>query len=125
MSGQTYHLSVYEYFKKLRDKHFVHDENAYTQVVAGVAINDARCANKIADVLTSVVVKSTVDDEHIIPFATTVNFVLEWVDAIVEALHDKIAAHCELMSRIELLALPDLAFMAAGGDDVGTNRTGT
>lgn len=123
LSGQTYHLSVYEYFKKLRDKHFVHDENAYTQVVAGVAINDEHCANKIGDVITSVVVKSTVDDGHVIPFADMVRFVLESVDMVVDGLHHKIAADCERMSRVELLALPDAAFVAAGGDDVGTNRT--
>jgi hypothetical protein len=53
---------VFAYFRDLRDKHIIHDENPYSQAFTGVALNPRDAKFKVADIVSLAMNAFTVDD---------------------------------------------------------------
>jgi hypothetical protein len=113
---------VFAYFRELRDKHIIHDENPYSQAFAGVALNAKDAEFKVADIISLAVNAFTVDDDHLRSFSQLAEVTLAWVDVKREELHTRLGKQYEQWRYEDLLALPDISYTAPTSDKVGTTR---
>jgi hypothetical protein len=63
---------VFEYFRDLRDKHIIHDDNPYSQAFAGIALNARDAEFKVADIVALALNAFTVDEFHLQSFVQLV-----------------------------------------------------
>ena len=54
---------VFEYFRALRSKHLVHDENSYTQCIPGAVLNKEESEYKIAKIVCFSATAETLDED--------------------------------------------------------------
>lgn len=100
-------IDVFNYFKQLRNKHVIHDENAYSQSFAGIVLNSKQAQSKVADVI-SVAMNAFLDDKHFVQFSQLVEVSLEWVTAKRDELHGRLWRIYEQWKYDDLLALPEI-----------------
>jgi hypothetical protein len=115
-------LPVFQYFDSLRNKHVLHDENAYTQSLVGIVINPTGSEYKVADVISMGINAVTVDQAHVSSFSELVRATLDWVIVERDKLHTALAAEYESRSRDALLALPNVTFTAPTVEQVVSTR---
>lgn len=104
-------LEVFEYFKVIRNKHLVHDENAYTQGHPGAVINKAGAERNVQLVVSLNVAVQIVNQESFGNLNLLVTTALNWVAAAYDELAERIRADLEKLPRAELLAMPDLKIL--------------
>lgn len=114
--------AVFAYFQNLRDKHVIHDENAYTQSFTGVAVNSADSPHKVADIISISLNAITVDEVRVARLTLLVDKTLKWVSAKRLELHNYLGKEYEGWSHERLLALPDIQFTVPGEGEVGIKR---
>ena len=61
LKGDKDGQEIFNYFHNLRNKHFVHDENSYTQSIPGAIVNDKNSKNKIAKIVSFAAVGQTLN----------------------------------------------------------------
>jgi len=116
-------FDAFNYFKALRDKHIIHDENPYSQSFVGVVINKPDAEYKIADVVSGPMISNTLDQGHFSPFFSLVKYALEWVSAQREELHNSLAKEYEKMSFEELNQLEIMTFKVPSSNEIKIRRT--
>jgi hypothetical protein len=112
LKGQKGAMLVFNYFKNIRNKHIIHDENPYSQSFVGVALMKPESHYKVADIVSMVFNAFLVDDEHFTSFSHLVGFTLSWVTAKRDELHSLLGKNYEQIPYDELLALPDVKWTA-------------
>lgn len=122
LKNHTGAMQVFDYFKALRDKHVIHDENAYCQAFTAVALNAENASSKVADVIAIATNASTIDDAHVTQFKQLVETTNAWVSERREALHQSLAQKYEQWAYKDLLALPDIQYTAPTASSVRTKR---
>jgi hypothetical protein len=122
LKGQIEAAKVFAYFRDLRDKHIIHDENPYSQGFAAVALNSRDAKFKVADILSLEVNAFTVDDDHLGSFSRLVDFTFGWVDSKRDELLRLLGAKDEQWEYDKLLALPDVAYTAPTATQVSVKR---
>lgn len=115
-------LPVFQFFKDLRDKHLIHDENPYSQGAVALVINPIENPHKVADVLSMSFHSFTADESHVDSFSPLVEVASGWVWQKMDRLHSKIAQEFELISHPELMALPDVQYSPPTADSAGSSR---
>lgn len=113
---------VFDYFKALRNKHLIHDENAYSQGIVGVVVNAPDASIRIADIVTSVTTSRTDDQEHIRAFGQLVACVNLWLGSRREEIHQILARRYENYEYEDLLKLPSPVYKAPLSNEVFTKR---
>jgi hypothetical protein len=122
LKGETGALEVFEYFQHLRDKHVIHDENAYSQSFTAVALNAQSARFKVADVISMVMTASTIDDQHVESLARLANHTFRWVEQKRDELHVRLGSQYEAESYNALMSLPDVKYQAPTAEKVSTAR---
>jgi hypothetical protein len=115
-------MDVFQYYKDLRDKHIIHDENPYSQAFTAVALNTKDSQFKVADIVSLSMNILTTDKEHIQSFSQLVQFTYEWVKIKHEELHNKLGAEYEKKDYETLLLLPDVIYQKPNADKVSEKR---
>jgi hypothetical protein len=77
--GEPDGMVAYKYFKDLRDKHLVHDENAYAQSLPAAALNDGRKGYKIEKIVCLDVQAETLDQGNFSNLKLLIARAREWV----------------------------------------------
>ncbi|MGM9515960.1 hypothetical protein ACS5PK_17050 [Roseateles sp. DB2] len=113
---------TFKYFKDLRNKHLLHDENAYSQCLVGAVINQRQAQQKIADVVSIAVNANSADQGHYESFFPLLHFTHEWVVARIEALRLEIASDLEYESYESLLDRKPLSFCMPPAHEVSKRR---
>jgi hypothetical protein len=113
---------VFAYFRKLRDKHLIHDENPYSQSFCGVVLNARAAESKVADIIAMTMNPGPVDDDNIGSFSQLVGLALAWVEAKHDELHTHIRQMYEAWTYEDLLALPMISYTVPTSDEVGVAR---
>lgn len=95
-AGDTEGLEVFEYFRNLRNKHLLHDENAYHQSLPGAILNKESSDCKIAKIVCLQATAITaIEDEynnlHLL-CTTTRNWVVEQFDLLASELMKELEA---------------------------------
>jgi hypothetical protein len=122
LKGEDGAEDVFVYCQHLRDKHFIHDENAYSQSFTAVALNPQDAPFKVADVISMVATASTLDEQHIESFARLARFTLSWVERKRDELHSLLGAQYERESYEALLNLTDVEYQVPTSDKVSVAR---
>lgn len=93
---------VFEYFKSLRDKHLVHDENTYTQSKPVAILNDGQKPYKIEKIVCLNTMAATLGQDNYSNLEMLITRALSWVVAEFDQLADGITTDLEQESFDEL-----------------------
>jgi len=101
---------VFRYFKSLRDKHLVHDENAYTQVIPAAVIGPETSAEHVQDIICSVVTGVTLTEANLSNLRLLIETALQWVEPKADEVRAKIKAELEDEDYPSLITRPQAQF---------------
>lgn len=111
-----------EYFRNLRNRHLVHDENPYSQCLVGAVINNGNKAYKIEKVLAEAMVADTLDESHYKSLVPLVQTARAWVAAQFDELCNLVTQSLEGYSYEELARRPPPQFRVPSADAVDQHR---
>jgi hypothetical protein len=111
----------YEYFRALRNKHVVHDENPFSDVLVAVAINASEQETSFVEIFATPIhfftIKSDLDRlENLVKKA------LDWITERRTQLEENLNVTYAQWTRTSLLALPDLTTTMPNRNDVFLTR---
>jgi len=118
-------LECFKYFKDIRDKHIVHDENTLAQCHVGAVINQRDQPNKIAKVMSFAAFGDTLEQDAFSTLTLAIQKALAWVIAEADQLADAIASDLERESYDVLYGRESVVYTKPVVDDVGKNRNGS
>lgn len=115
---------VYDFFRKLRNKHIAHDENPFAQAHPGAVIAPPGSDRKVLQVLCFTMLLDTesggTDLENL---GLLVETALNWVTTEYDVLCARVAEALETRDYAELDAMPGMTINPPKAGDVGTRRT--
>lgn len=116
-------LESFAFFKNMRDKHYVHDANPFSQAVTGAVVNGPSEPHTIAKIVTFSARDDILDQA---PF-TNLRLLIEGAEARVaqqyDELCDALTKELEQRPRGDVLALPQMEYSKADPSRAGTDRT--
>ena len=115
-------LENYRYFKALRNKHFVHDENSYAQGNPGAILNDGTKPYKVEKIVCSIVLAETLEQDAYANLKLLISHALVWVIAEFDALCIQLTAELEAKSYEDLASMPTLTTDSPKLEEITTNR---
>jgi hypothetical protein len=77
--GENLALENFEFFKNLRNKHLVHDENSYLQGIPGAVLNNGSKPYKIEKIVCLNALGETLGSENYSNLHLLISSALEWV----------------------------------------------
>ena len=113
---------LFDYFKHIRNKMVVHDENDWTQCAVGAVVNPVGAPQRVAAVLTMPMWVIAVDEGHWNGMTMLTNAAMNWTEHEVDKEHDRLR---ELMSTYDhdaLLALPAPQMRVPDAESVARRR---
>jgi hypothetical protein len=115
-------MAAFKFFKNIRNKHFVHDENSYTQCMPAAAINDGRKAFKIEKIIAVRSTGITLDQPSYANLELAARQSLEWTIAKFDALCARLTTELENETMEELLRRPKVLIRPPNIVDIGSRR---
>ncbi len=115
-------LQAFEHFQNLRDKHYIHDENAFQQCTVAVAVGDGKKYCKVAAVIPFMVTVNVCTDENVACMRQLITCAIAWVDAESRKRETELRTHLETLSHEELTRHPGISVYVPGADDTGNRR---
>lgn len=118
----TESFMAYEYFRALRNKHLIHDENAYAQSLPGAILNSRSKTSKIEKIVCFAVEASTLNQTNYNNLKLLIERSCSWVVAEFDNLCNALTAELEQKPYEELLQKPSLTYQVPTIDAVRNNR---
>lgn len=116
-------LDVFRYFKSLRDKHLVHDENSYAQSTPVAVLNRGNKPYKIEKIVCISMLSVTLSQPNFSNLEMLIRKATEWVVAEFDRLTDSLTKELEEMPFEELLRrLENVSHKVPTADDVHAER---
>lgn len=113
---------AFDYFMNLRNKHLLHDDNAYSQArVAAVVCADSEQA-PIAGLHVLTFTADTLDESHFVSFQMLLSHTTYWASAKGESLLKAVRDELANLTREELLSLPPLQVAVPTVESVKASR---
>lgn len=112
----------FEYFKNLRNKHFVHDENSYAQCLPGAILNREGAPNKIARVVTLGVLSESICQTNFSNLYKLIHHANEWVISRYDDLCNDIASSLESQPYTELFTREPITYKIPKLEDLHVPR---
>lgn len=113
---------AFDYFKNLRNKTIAHDENAYSQSISGVALNNG-CKNYKAEKIVFIRISAqTLVNDNYANLNLLVSNALDYVNNKLEEMFNDITGKVELMSYDNLMKLDDVHYNVPTLEDVAKSR---
>lgn len=100
--GDEEALEHFEYFRSLRNKHLVHDENSYAQALPGAILNKPDAPHKIEKIVCLSFISLTLGQEAYNNLHLLVTRALEWVAREADVLCDRLTTKFEAQSYDDL-----------------------
>jgi hypothetical protein len=114
---------IHEYFMSLRNKHLVHDENAWTRATPMAIVAAAGTKRKIEEVVCTNITARTRNAINMNNLNLLVVHALSWVESQIDDLSEEIKAELEKLPHDVLLAQPEPEpYYAARVEDVSKPR---
>jgi len=101
-------LTAHNYIVDLRDKHIVHDENAYAHCFPGAILNRADKAPKIEEIGCFALYVQTLNEQELKKLLLLIDIVHQWVEDEFEKVSEVITKDLEQIPYTELLGRDDL-----------------
>lgn len=115
-------MIVFQYFKDLRDKHFIHDENSYTQGLPGAILNKKGKNKKIAKIVCLYVWAETLTPDNYSNLKTLVDKTQSWVLNQFNKLCSDIYENLENEPYEVLFSKEAMVFMPSDIDKINQKR---
>lgn len=113
---------AFEYFRNLRNKHFVHDENSYAQSLPGAILNDGTKTYKIEKIVCFNAFAVTLGQENYGNLKLLIQRSRTWIVAEFDELCDTLTAELEREPYKSLLKKESLTCRAPTSDEIHNNR---
>jgi len=113
---------VFEYFKSLRNKHLIHDENSYAQSIPGAILNKGNKEYKIEKVVCFAAIGVTLGDENYGNLNLLIQKSRSWVITEFDQLCDSITKELEAESYEALHARESLSYRTPTVDEIHRKR---
>jgi len=113
---------VFDYFKDLRNKHVVHDENSFAQSISGAVLNAQDNPDKIAKIICFSAIAQTLVQGNYSNLKLLVDKALAWVVAEFDRCCERATSELEKLSYEELLAKESVQYTAPSADEVASSR---
>lgn len=116
-------IEPFEYFRSLRNKHLVHDENSYSQALPGAILNKPDASHKIEKIVCLSLIGQTLDRDAYSNLHLLVAHALEWVTREFDQLCDRLTAELEAQSYENLSKQDGITYSAPSANAVHETRT--
>jgi len=116
------HLTKHRYFKNIRNKYFVHDENAYSQSLVGAVINDGKKEYKVEKIVFNIICVETLDDVGYDNMSSLINISRSFVIKQIEHIFDVLTKELEREPYEKLSGRKKMIFRVPTIDDVSEPR---
>ena len=113
---------AYKYFRALRDKHIIHDENPYSQGIVVVAINPPEAPDLLEKVFATTIHVYIINELELKRLSELIDSTYAWVREKRAELEKLLTETYSQWTREQLLALPDLTTTSPGLTDVYLSR---
>lgn len=114
--------AVFGYFKALRNKHLVHDENSYAQCLPSAILNKRESSHKIAKIVCNSVLVATLVQGNYSNLYRLTTLAQDWVTKQFDDLCNLLVAELETKDYDELLSGELASFRAPAVDEVYQKR---
>lgn len=121
-SGDKFALNIFKYFKSLRNKHLVHDENAYSQALPGAILNQGDKLNKIEKVVCPTFNANTLSQTDYGNLNLLIQDALKFVENQYDITCEIITKNLEAKSYKELISIPYVKYSAPAVDEIDKIR---
>jgi len=120
--GKKVAKEVVEYFKSLRNKHLVHDDNSYAQCQTGAVLNKRECDHKIAKIICTAFIGDTLDSTAYSNLHSSITHALEWVEEEFEGLCNLLTPELEAVPYDDLFNRKQVVYTPPKIEEVGKTR---
>lgn len=103
-------MLAFNYFKALRNKHLVHDENSYAQSIPGAVLNDGSKNFKVEKIVSFSATAHTLEQANYGNLKQLVQKALEWVNAEFDRVCRMLTEELEKKPYRELAAMKPLTY---------------
>jgi hypothetical protein len=114
---------IFNYFKSVRDKHVVHDENALSQVLVGALLNDGSKPFKIEKIICLDMAAIVLEEENYSNLCLLTEAALEWVTSKFDEACNEATAELEAKSYDELKCMNQPMLQIPKLEDVHKRRS--
>lgn len=115
-------MEAFNYFKSLRDKHLVHDENSYAQSIPGAVLNDGCKDYKIEKIVCLSAASVTLEQGSYGNLKLLIERTLLWVTQEFDQLCESLTNELEKETYAELMARADMTYKVPTLDELHKNR---
>lgn len=120
--GEPLAIENFEFFRLIRNKNIVHDENSYTQCIPGAVLNEAGMQHKIENILCSSFHVEALGQDSFSNLRLLITHATEWVTRQFDKLCDKITADLESLKHEELYKMESVTYSKPTMADFSRNR---
>ena len=117
-------LQAFRYFKNLRNKHFIHDENPYGQSIPCAGLNGGNKTYKIEKVFTLAIYIETMEQNNYSNLHLLITQAQDWVARESDRLFNLLAGELEVLPYSKLLSFEDVKYIVPGPETVSQRRAG-
>jgi hypothetical protein len=115
-------MMAFEYFKNLRHKHIVHDENSYAQSIPGAILNDGSKSYSVEKIICFEAFGDTLVQNNFRNLQLLVKKAREWVICEFDILCNRLTLELEKEDYSSLLEKKEINYSAPSVDDIGVRR---
>ena len=115
-------LTVFEYFRDLRDKHIVHDENTYSQCLPGAVLNQKEAGHKIEKIVCLSVIADTLHQDAYADLHLLITRAREWVISQFDTLCNVLTTDLESASYGDLINREGITYTPYKTTEVAITR---
>jgi hypothetical protein len=120
--GNRLALEAFDYFQTLRDKHFVHDENAYSQCLPSAILNKKEATHKIAKIVCTSFQGVTLVQDNYANLQLLISDGLKWLANEFDILCTILTSELEATTYEDLLHREAVTYRAPTLDEIQKPR---
>ena len=120
--GNDLALTNFYYFRNLRNKYFIHDENAYSQSLPGAAINNGNKPYKIEKIICTICLAETIGQDNYNNLHLLIKTAKEYVIKEFDVLCNNLTKELEKISYKALINKDSIMLQIPDVDKVDKNR---
>lgn len=115
-------LAAFAYFRDLRNKHMIHDENSYAQGHSGAVLNRGDKEYKVEQIVCLTLVASTLEEANLINLKLLIGKAQAWATSQFDSIRDLLAKELEQVPYEALFAMKTLTFRVPDRTEINKTR---
>jgi len=122
--GEPSAVEAFNYFRNLRNKHLIHDENAYSQSLPAAVLNGGDKTYKIEKIVCLSVLSETLEQENFSNLKLLIAKARDWVIAEFVSLCNTLTKELEREPYPDLFSREDLIVRVPTVDEISKRKRG-